>query len=302
MKKELFEICRNFSLRIRGKDIPSYAASSSFFLILSFVPMIALICGILPYTPLTEDFLLKAVLEWSPDAMDGVLDSIIRQVYDSSAGIVTISIFATLWSAGKGVMALVQGLNRINHVKEQRNMLVIRLWSCFYTTILLAGLILSLVVLVFGDRLLERVKSVNPSVVQPLIDTVMRPRALYSVLLLTFLFAALYRFLPNAKLKYREQLPGALLAAIMWTVFSYVFSLYVSTSKYLSLYGSMTTLVITMLWLYGCMYLFLVCAYLNRYFRPINLVLVYPNKKKKKSASAAGPAPETDPGNGENVK
>ncbi len=302
MKKELFVICRNFSLRIRGKDIPSYAASSSFFLILSFVPMIALICGILPYTPLTEDFLLKAVLEWSPDAMDGVLDSIIRQVYDSSAGIVTISIFATLWSAGKGVMALVQGLNRINHVKEQRNMLVIRLWSCFYTTILLAGLILSLVVLVFGDRLLERVKSVNPSVVQPLIDTVMRPRALYSVLLLTFLFAALYRFLPNAKLKYREQLPGALLAAIMWTVFSYVFSLYVSTSKYLSLYGSMTTLVITMLWLYGCMYLFLVCAYLNRYFRPINLVLVYPNKKKKKSASAAGPAPETDPGNGENVK
>ncbi len=289
-------------MRIRGKDIPSYAASSSFFLILSFVPMIALICGILPYTPLTEDFLLKAVLEWSPDAMDGVLDSIIRQVYDSSAGIVTISIFATLWSAGKGVMALVQGLNRINHVKEQRNMLVIRLWSCFYTTILLAGLILSLVVLVFGDRLLERVKSVNPSVVQPLIDTVMRPRALYSVLLLTFLFAALYRFLPNAKLKYREQLPGALLAAIMWTVFSYVFSLYVSTSKYLSLYGSMTTLVITMLWLYGCMYLFLVCAYLNRYFRPINLVLVYPNKKKKKSASAAGPAPETDPGNGENVK
>ncbi|MCR4897511.1 MAG: YihY/virulence factor BrkB family protein [Lachnospiraceae bacterium] len=301
MKKKYIDIGRDFSLRIRGKDIPSYAASASFFLILSFVPMIALICGILPYTPLTEDFLLRVVLEWSPDAMDGVLDSIIRQVYESSAGIVTISIFATLWSAGKGVMALVQGLNRINHVKEQRNMLVIRLWSCFYTTILLLGLVLSLVVLVFGDRLLERVRSVYPSVVQPLIDLVMRPRALYAVLLLTFVFAALYRFLPNAKLKYREQLPGALLAAIMWTVFSYVFSLYVSNSKYLSLYGSMTTLVITMLWLYGCMYLFLVCAYLNRFFRPINLVLVYPNKKKKKSASTAGPAPETDPGNEEKV-
>ena len=284
MKKKYIDIGRDFSLRIRGKDIPSYAASASFFLILSFVPMIALICGILPYTPLTEDFLLRVVLEWSPDAMDGVLDSIIRQVYESSAGIVTISIFATLWSAGKGVMALVQGLNRINHVKEQRNMLVIRLWSCFYTTILLLGLVLSLVVLVFGDRLLEQLRSVYPSVVQPLIDLVMRPRALYAVLLLTFVFAALYRFLPNAKLKYREQLPGALLAAIMWTVFSYVFSLYVSNSKYLSLYGSMTTLVITMLWLYGCMYLFLVCAYLNRFFRPINLVLVYPNKKKKKPA------------------
>ena len=50
--------------------------------------------------------------------------------------------------------------------------------------------------------------------------------------------------------------------------------MYVSYGNGYSIYGSLTIIVIIMLWLYFCMYIILIGAYLNRYFRPVNRVLV----------------------------
>ena len=287
---KLIETFRDFSRRMSAKDIPAYAASASFFIILSLVPMLVLICGIIPYTPLTEELLLRVVTDWSPDIFDAILSRIISQVYDASAGVLTISVLATLWAAGKGVMGLAQGLNRINHVKERRNAIVMRFWSCIYTLLLLAVVVLSLVMMVFGEKIVDQLRGLNPVIVENLIDLVLRPRALYMILVLTFLFAALYRFLPDAKLKYREQLPGAMLSAVAWTVFSYVFSIYASQPGAYTMYGSMTMLAIAMIWLYGCMYIFLVCAYLNRFFGPMNRSILYPKERK---AARNAESPET---------
>ena len=41
-----------------------------------------------------------------------------------------------------------------------------------------------------------------------------------------------------------------------------------------SMYGSLTTIMLIMMWMYFCMYIILIGAYLNRYFRPVNRVLV----------------------------
>ena len=51
-------------------------------------------------------------------------------------------------------------------------------------------------------------------------------------------------------------------------------SMYVSYGNGYSIYGSLTIIVIIMLWMYFCMYIILIGAYLNRYFRPVNRVLV----------------------------
>lgn len=50
--------------------------------------------------------------------------------------------------------------------------------------------------------------------------------------------------------------------------------MYVSYGNGYSIYGSLTIIVIIMLWMYFCMYIILIGAYLNRYFRPVNRVLV----------------------------
>ena len=64
------------------------------------------------------------------------------------------------------------------------------------------------------------------------------------------------------------QLPGAVVAAVGWSVITWGFSIYVDRFNGFSAYGSLTTIIILMLWLYACMYIVMAGAFLNRYFKP----------------------------------
>ncbi len=92
-------------------------------------------------------------------------------------------------------------------------------------------------------------------------------KGMVSVGILAVLFMVLYRFVPNRKARRIRQAPGAAFAAVCWYVFSIVFSLYVEYSPGLAnMYGSLTTIVLVMLWLYFCMYIILIGAEINSYF------------------------------------
>ena len=106
------------------------------------------------------------------------------------------------------------------------------------------------------------------------VSLLMNFRFLFVWAVLILLFGLIYTYIPDTKLKFTEQVPGACFAAVVWSVFSWGFSMYVSYGNGYSIYGSLTIIVIIMLWMYFCMYIILIGAYLNRYFRPVNRVLV----------------------------
>jgi membrane protein len=89
----------------------------------------------------------------------------------------------------------------------------------------------------------------------------------------TFLFAMIYTFVPSAKMTFVYQIPGAVFSAVVWYIFSWLFSLYVDLSGYFSVYGSIATLMIMMIWLYFCIYIFMIGAFINRFFHPAVKVL-----------------------------
>ena len=70
---------------------------------------------------------------------------------------------------------------------------------------------------------------------------------------MTILFTAIYYVFPNRRQKLLSLLPGAVLAALGWLIFTYGFSYYVRISgSYSMLYGSLSVIAIAMLWLYIC--------------------------------------------------
>ncbi len=74
----------------------------------------------------------------------------------------------------------------------------------------------------------------------------------------------LYRYLPNRRGRFRDQLPGAMFAAVGWMVISWVFSIYLDVFKgFSNMYGSLTTIVLIMLWMYFCMYCILLGGEMN---------------------------------------
>ena len=177
--------------------------------------MLIVICTVIPYTPLTEENLVTAVTDLTPDMLDPVVESLIAEVYDKSAGIMSIAVLATIWSAAKGVLALMRGLNAIYDVDENRNYLLVRLIASFYTLIMLVVVILSLFIMVFGNQLVNLALHRIPQL-EYVVSFVMHFRFLFIWGVLTLLFSAIYAYVPNKRLHFGEQVPGATFAAVVW--------------------------------------------------------------------------------------
>lgn len=271
--RKLYIILRDFGRQMGRQNISAFAASTAFFFFLSLVPMLIMVCTIIPYTPLTEENLVTAVTDLTPDMIDPLAQSLIAEVYDKSAGILSIAVIATLWSAGKGVLALIRGLNAINGVVEERNYFLLRVIASFYTVVMLLIVVLSLFIMVFGNQLVEFLLHSVPQV-KVIIEFLMNFRFLFVWMVLTVLFSAVYAYVPNKKLHFREQISGASFSAVVWSVFSWGFSIYVGRPQSYSIYGSLSIIVIVMVWMYFCMYIVMIGSYLNRYFQPVNKVLV----------------------------
>lgn len=264
----LYYIARDFGWQMSKKNISAFSACSAFFLFLSLMPLLMALCAFLPYTTLTEENLINAIMQFLPEAMNGLVVSMVSDVYSRSAGTLTVFIVVTLWSASKAVLGMIYGLNEINDFMERRNYFVLRFIACIYTVIMLAAIILALILMVFGDVIVDFLLSDIPHI-HEVVQFVMHFRFLASWIVLTFIFALIYAFVPSSKLRFRKQLPGAALAAAAWGVASFGFSVYVDYFNGFGAYGGLTAVVIMLFWFYLLMYIIFIGAHINRYFGPV---------------------------------
>lgn len=264
----LYYILRDFNWQMTKKNISAFAASTAFFLFLSMIPLLMALCAILPFTTLTEANLINVVTQFTPDAMDALVVQIISDVYARTAGTITVFALVTIWSAAKAMLALIYGLNAVNDFEEKRNYIVLRAIACIYTVIILVAMLVALFVMVFGNVIVDiLLRDIPP--LHILVHFIMRFRFLVSWVILTFIFALIYAFVPSRKLRFKAQIPGAAFAAVLWSIASYAFSVYVDHYNGFGTYGSLTTVVILMLWFYMLMYILLIGAHINRYFGPV---------------------------------
>ncbi|MBD5529479.1 MAG: YihY/virulence factor BrkB family protein [Acetatifactor sp.] len=273
MIRKLIKIGMNFNIKMSEKNISAYAASTAFFIFLSLVPMLMVICTMIPYTPLTEENLTKAITEVTPNQIDPMVTELIRDVYQRASTILPLAAIIMIWTAAKGLLALMRGLNAVNDVQERRNYFVVRFVAALYTVVMLIATVISLVIMVLGSKLVDVVLAKIPQL-EVLFSLIVNLRFIFSWVVLTLLFAVIYTYVPSKKLRFREQIPGASFTAVVWSVFSWGFSIYLNLSGSFSIYGSLSLIIIAMIWMYFCMYIILVGAYLNNFFNPVNKVLV----------------------------
>ena len=266
--KKIYLIFRDFARQLTRDNINAFASSTAFFFFLSLVPTLVILCSLIPYTPLTEGDLIAAVTGVVPEFIETVTVSLIEQIYERSATTLSVAIVVLIWSSSKGMLALMRGLNVVNGVTENRNYLFLRLEASFYMIITVVSLFISLGLSVFGEVLLHTILRIFPHI-GGLISWIMQFRFLFVWVLLTIVFTITYTYVPNKKLKLRYQIPGAIFSAVGWNLFSFFFAIYVENFNGMSIYGSLSTIVIMMFWLYCCLYILLIGANLNRYFKPI---------------------------------
>lgn len=290
MFKFIYNESKDFSKEINRCDISSYAASSAFFLVLSLPPIAILICAIIPYTSISIDNLFVFMKDMFPAYIIELVSSIIYEFSHTRIALISISALITLWASGKGIFALMRGLNVINNVEEKRNVIVLRLIACLYLMALLLLTLLSLIFLVYGNKLTDAILFRIPEL-RFIYAFILNFRFLLFWVGFMILFIIFYTLLPNKKMNIKQQLPGALIASVCWSLFSWGFSIYVDVYDGFSMYGSLTTIIVTMFWLYFCMYMILFGAIINLRYQTImeNFRLVKAEGQgKKKSKSKNG--------------
>ena len=261
--REILKKIKNITDKIAEDQISAYAAQSAFFIMLSLVPILLLLMTLVRFTPITQADIMAAAYELFPKTVSSTIISIVNEVYSQTGTAISVSLLVALWSAGKGVLAISNGLNTIRGQIETRNYIFLRLRAAIYTVLFLLAIILSLVFLGFGNSISMLVNKYIP-VFQYVMDFIIETRTIIMILVLIIFSLSIYMFLPNKRRRLRTQLPGAIFTAFGWTLASFIFSVYMDIFKgFSNMYGSLTTIVIIMLWLYFCMYVMLLGGEIN---------------------------------------
>lgn len=245
----------------------AYAAMSAFFFVLSLIPIILLLLTLVQYTPLTKIDVMSAVANVVPESITPAILAIVNQVYNQSAAVIPITVIVAMWSAGRGVLAVTAGLNCIYKSQETRNYLYLRIRATFYTVSFIVVIVVTLVVLGFGNSISLFVEEHIP-IASHVTKFLIEIRTITIFLGLIVFSLCIYKFLPNRKDRLFAQLPGAVFTAVGWLFTSFFVSKYMEIFKgFEDMYGSLTTIVLIMLWLYFSMYIMLLGGKVNMYFQ-----------------------------------
>ena len=249
MRKKLKAVAGYFA----SFDVSTLAAGTSFFMILSIFPLLMLVLSLLRYLPWTLQDLLNMLATVLPEPLMGTVSALMRELYTSNLlAVISVTVLVALWSASRGVFGIINGINTIMGAEEHRSYLRRRLTAIFYTFLMIIALFLTLGLQVFGRSLLALIDRRNIRILEAIAHLI-HQRNLFTTAMLTLLFTAIYAFFPAKHMRLRHVVPPALLAAVGWLVFSYLFSIYVDYGGGSRFYGSMTTVILGMLWLYICM-------------------------------------------------
>ena len=245
--------------------ISEHAAGCAYYTILAFIPLLLLILTLTKYFGIDEKnfiYILEGIIPG--DILNEAVIGIVKEVQSKSVGTITISAIFTLWSAGKGFFALCKGLSAAYEVETENEYIRFKLRALVSTIIFIIVVLLSLVLLVFGNSinifLQERF-----NIFINIIDILLKGKIIISIILLSLILTIVYKFVPKHEYKLKNQIPGAIFAAIACNVVSLFYSIYVQVFTGFSImYGSLTTIVLAMLWIYACMYSILLGAANNK--------------------------------------
>jgi len=243
-------------------------AGVAFFTFLALTPLIAatvMIYGLIG-DPQTVQRQMEAIVQVVPDEAAVLIQEQLLGVVTANAGItgfaLAIALFFAIYGGMRAANGMIGALNIINEEHETRNIIRLTLRAAALT---MAAVFIALTGLISGG-VFAWLQTQTAVLVGPGTELLFKLLAwTASILLGSVGFALIMRFGPDRRpAKWRWLAPGALLATLLWLLISFGFSFYVATiSDYNATYGSLSAVVVFLMWLFLSAYGILAGALLN---------------------------------------
>jgi membrane protein len=170
-----------------------------------------------------------------------------------------IGVTTLIFSATTVFIALQSSLNKVWNIKLKANMnwikyIVNRLLSfalvVSFGFVLLVSLLVDAFLVAFQNRIANYFSEVTPYLIAT-------ANLIFSLGVVTLIFALIFKVLPDAKIRWRDVWVGAFITTLLFTAGKYLIGLYLGSSTISSAYGAAGSLVVILVWIYYSTVIFL---------------------------------------------
>ena len=263
-KRSTLDFIVYFIVKVKNDDIFALASQLAYYLVLSFFPFLIFLMTVVGASALDSMEILDGLSNILPSTVFDLVASIVTEVVNNQyTGLLGVSIVLSIWAASSGFRAVIKGVNKAHDIKETRSFIKRSIIAIIFTFVLALIILLTLAMLVFGDLIGAYILAILPFYkAVKVIWNILRYSIIVSMMIGTF--AAIYRFTPAKKIKWKQVLPGAMASTIGWIVASLGFAFYVNNfANYSRLYGSLGAVFILMTWIYITSMILIVGAEIN---------------------------------------
>lgn len=246
----LYEVFAFFFRGIFKGGLQTRGSSMAFSFFLAVFPSIIFLFTLIPYIPVDnfQTTLLGVLHELLPENMFNSLEDAIDEImHQPNRGLLSFGFVAALYFSKNGLVAMMNGFNSSIHARETR--------PGWKQQLIATTLVLALTIMIFaGLFLLISTEYVLQTVVDKQgVESVLINIGKWIILLGLFLviIGTFYRFGPARRRHKNFISPGVILAALLCISTSVLFSWYVNNfGRYNTIYGSLGTVMVVLLWIY----------------------------------------------------
>lgn len=253
----IIDFIRELIIKYQKDNVSGIGAQLSYYLILSIFPFLIFLLNVLSFTPVADMELLHSVTNVLPKEVQSIMVHIIDEtIKNSSQTLLSIGAITGIWTASRGVLALIDAINKAYDVEENRSFIELRILSIFFTIILVFLIAFVLVSMVFGQVIGKRL-FMHLGLEHTFLTFWYHFRIVLALGAMIITFALFYKFSPsirnksNINIRFIDSLPGAIFTSLGWVITSIAFSFYVNNfGNYSNTYGSLGAIMIMLIWLY----------------------------------------------------
>lgn len=263
MKKRISTFIHELLKNIKKPEMKILPGQLAFYFVLTLIPLVAIVGSIINIMDIPTEILSSRLSIELPSAVKALILQISTEKQLSAHLIVFM--ITSLVLASNGTHSMIVTSNHIYKIKD-KSYLNRRIKALFMLVNLILLLVFIVIFLVFGDKIISYIWSLGDnSRLHNIVYTLYR--VLKYPLSLLFIYVSikiLYTMAPDKTLKSRHVTYGAVFTSITWIIATKIFSLYVDKfAVYDSFYGSISSLIVLLLWIYILAYVFVLGMVLN---------------------------------------
>jgi membrane protein len=288
MKKKIssvFMYIKQVFIEFSEDNILKYSASLAYYTIFSLAPMLIVIISL-------------TSLLYAREAMQGHIYSQIKGLVGAEAALQIQDIIKNIHITGKSFFASVisiiilivgatslfgevqDSLNkiwglRIKTKKTWWKLILNRLLSFSLIVsigfIMMVSLVLNAVIIAFGNYIGRYLTNFSITFIQVTNDILI-------FIATTFLFALMFKILPDAKIKWKDVLIGGLITAFFFTLGKLGIGYYLGRSNLATVYGAAGSVIIILVWVYYSAVILYLGAEFTKVYAKLHGGKIYPNE------------------------